>query len=193
LNGHDYTATMASNAWTATVPQGDVAALLDGSHYTVTADVSDQAGNPAVEASHTLAVDETAPTISIATIAADDVINAQEAQSDLAISGTTSGAEDGQLVTVHLNGPHSPATGAPNAWTATVPQGDVAALLDGSHYTVTADVSDQAGNPAVEASHTLAVDETAPTISIATIAADDVINAQEAQSDLAISGTTSGA
>ncbi|WP_181165620.1 Ig-like domain-containing protein [Mesorhizobium sp. B2-4-12] len=159
----------------------------------MTADVSDVAGNPATQATHSLAVDETAPTITISQIAGDDILNALEAQSPLAISGTTSGVDDGQHVTVSLNGHSYDAVVTSNAWTATVPAAALThiALADGS-YQVTADVSDVAGNPATQATHSLAVDETAPTITISQIAGDDILNALEAQSPLAISGTTSG-
>ena len=192
LNGQNYDAVVNSGAWTATVPTAALASLTDGSNYTVTADVSDAAGNPASQASHGLAVDEGAPSIAIDTIASDDVLNAQEAQSDLSISGTTTGVEDGQHVTVSLNGQNYDAVVNSGAWTATVPTAALASLTDGSNYTVTADVSDAAGNPASQASHGLAVDEGAPSIAIDTIASDDVLNAQEAQSDLSISGTTTG-
>jgi len=78
---------------------------------------------------------------SIGAIADDDVVNALESQSDLSISGTTTGVEDGQHVTVSLNGHDYDGVVTGNAWTVTVPQGDVAALADGGSYPVTADVS----------------------------------------------------
>src|SRR5438270_592567 len=76
----------------------------------------------------------------ICTIAGNDILNALEAQSDLAISGTTTGVEDGQHVTVVLNGTSYDATVTGNAWTTTVPHADLAhaTLPDGS-YQVTAD------------------------------------------------------
>ena len=194
LNNHSYDAVVASNTWTATVLASDLAhaALPDGS-YTVTASVSDAAGNPATPATKTLKVDETAPSIAINTIAGDNVLNSSEAQSNLAISGATSGVEDGQHVTVTLNNHSYDAVVASNTWTATVLASDLAhaALPDGS-YTVTASVSDAAGNPATPATKTLKVDETAPSIAINTIAGDNVLNSSEAQSNLAISGATSG-
>src|SRR4029077_2415646 len=168
------------------------AALPDGS-YTVTASVSDAAGNPATPATKTLKVDETAPSIAIGTIAGDNVLNSSEAQSNLAISGTTSGVEDGQHVTVTLNSHSYDAVVTSNTWTATVLASDLAhAVLPDGSYTVTASVSDAAGNPATPATKTLKVDETAPSIAIGTIAGDNVLNSSEAQSNLAISGTTSG-
>ncbi|WP_228720263.1 hypothetical protein [Acinetobacter portensis] len=58
----------------------------------VTADVSDKAGNPATQASNPISVDIAAPTIAITgPLAGDDVINATEKGQPLTISGTTTG------------------------------------------------------------------------------------------------------
>jgi Ca2+-binding RTX toxin-like protein len=162
----------------------------------VTADVSDAAGNPAVQATHGLTVDETPPTIAIGTLDGNDVLNLAKSGSPLAISGTTTGVEDGQHVTVQLNGQAYDAVVSGNAWTATVPAADLAhaQLPDGS-YQVTADVSDAAGNPAVQATHGLTVDETAPapgTLSFAnfvdTGSADTPPVTQDKTFDLSLSG-----
>ncbi|WGS19721.1 Ig-like domain-containing protein [Bradyrhizobium sp. ISRA463] len=194
LNGHTYTGTVTNNAWSVTAPASDLAhaQLPDGS-YTVTANVSDLAGNPATQATHALTVDETPPTIAINTIAGDNRLNLAESASNLTISGTTSGVENGQTVSVVLNGHTYTGTVTNNAWSVTAPASDLAhaQLPDGS-YTVTANVSDLAGNPATQATHALTVDETPPTIAINTIATDDVINAAESQSALTITGTTTG-
>ena len=66
--GHTYTSTVTGNAWSVSAPAADLAhaQLPDGS-YTVTANVSDLAGNPATQATHSLTVDETAPTVAIGT------------------------------------------------------------------------------------------------------------------------------
>ncbi|WP_210253116.1 Ig-like domain-containing protein, partial [Beijerinckia sp. L45] len=193
-----YTVTIAAGGgWTATVTAAQAQALADGS-YTVKADVSDVAGNPAVEATRALGVDETPPTIAIGTIAGDNTINATEAAAGVAISGTSSGA-DGQTATITIvdgtnavKDTYTVTIAAGGGWTATVTAVQAQALADGS-YTVKADVSDVAGNPAVESAHALSVDETPPTIAIGTIAGDNVVNASEAAAGFAISGTTSGA
>ncbi|WP_173202487.1 Ig-like domain-containing protein, partial [Geobacter sp. SVR] len=84
----------------------------------------------------------------------------------VAINGTTTGAENGRTVTVHLNGRDYTATVNNNTWTLNAPAIDVAALVNGQGYTVTADVSDAAGNAAPQAGRTITVDTTAPTITI---------------------------
>ncbi|WP_448684515.1 Ig-like domain-containing protein, partial [Enterobacter cloacae] len=109
--------------------------------------------------------------------ATDDILNAAEAQSDLIVSGTST-AEAGQTVTVSLNGKDYTATvGSDGNWTLNVPAADLAGLADGS-VTVTASVSDKAGNPA-SVDHNLTVDMTVPEVTISTIAGDDVINIAE--------------
>ncbi|MEH0888592.1 Ig-like domain-containing protein, partial [Enterobacter sp. UNJFSC 003] len=93
-------------------------------------------GNSA-SAGREYSVDATAPSVTINTIASDDILNATEAQADLAISGTST-AEAGQTVTVSLNGKDYTATvGSDGTWTLSVPPADLAGLTDGS-VTVTA-------------------------------------------------------
>ena len=188
LHGITYTTTVTGNAWTVNVPAADAQAL--NTSEVVTADVSDAAGNPAVQATRTIAHNTTVPTIAINPIATDDIINAVEAQSPVAITGTTSGVEDNQIVTVILNGKTYTATVTNNAWSVSVPVADAQALPTSN--SVTANVSDLAGNPAMQATRTITHDAIAPTIVINPIATDDIINALEDKSPVAIGGTTTG-
>ena len=190
LNGKIYTTTVDdSGTWTYTVPSADLAGLKDGD-ASVQASVTNVSGNSA-SAGREYSVDATAPSVTISTIAADDILNATEAQSDLAISGTST-AQAGQTVTVSLNGKDYTATvGSDGSWSLTVPSADLAALNDGS-VTVTASVSDKAGNPA-SVDHTLTVDVTVPAVTINVIAGDDVINVTEHAQAQIISGTATGA
>ncbi|WP_421551036.1 Ig-like domain-containing protein, partial [Kluyvera intermedia] len=136
-------------------------------------------------------VDATAPTVTISTLAADDILNATEAQADLTINGTST-AEAGQTVTVSLNGKdYATTVGANGIWTLDVPAADLAALTDGS-VIVTASVSDKAGNPA-SVDHNLTVDVTVPVVTINTIAGDDVINVAEHAQAQIVSGSATGA
>ncbi|HDV9842087.1 TPA: Ig-like domain-containing protein [Enterobacter asburiae] len=190
LNGKIYSATVDdSGNWTYTVPSADLAHLKDGG-ASVQVSVTNVNGNSA-SAGREYSVDATAPSVTINTLATDDILNATEAQSDLTVSGTTT-AEAGQTVTVTLNGKdYTTTAGADGSWTLNVPAADLAALGDGS-VTVTASVSDKAGNPAT-VDHTLTVDVTVPAVTINTVAGDDVINiAEHAQAHI-ISGTATGA
>ncbi|MGV1169117.1 Ig-like domain-containing protein [Enterobacter asburiae] len=190
LNGKIYSATVDdSGNWTYTVPSADLAHLKDGD-ASVQVSVTNVNGNSA-SAGREYSVDTTAPSVTINTLATDDILNAAEAKSDLTVSGTTT-AEAGQTVTVTLNGKdYTTTAGADGSWTLNVPAADLAALGDGS-VTVTASVSDKAGNPA-SADHTLTVDVTVPAVTINTVAGDDVINLTEHAQAQIISGTATGA
>ncbi|WP_416173893.1 Ig-like domain-containing protein [Enterobacter asburiae] len=188
LNGKSYTATIQSDgSWTTTVPAADVGALADGASYQVSVSAQDSAGNSA-SATHGISVDTTAPVVSIATLSADDMLNALEAQQPLTVRGSSS-AEAGQTVTVTLGGKSYTATVANDGtWTLDVPAADLAALSQGA-LTVTASVNDKAGNNG-QTTHTLTVDTVAPTVTISTVADDDIVNNAEQLAGQTISGTT---
>jgi large repetitive protein len=190
FGGKTYTATVdESGTWTTTVPSADLANLKDGD-ASVQASVTNVNGNSA-SAGREYSVDATAPSVTINTLAADDILNATGAQSDLTVSGTST-AEAGQTVTVTLNGKDYTATvSADGAWTLNVPAADLAALTDGT-VTVTASVSDKAGNPA-SVDHNLVVDTTVPSVTINTVAGDDVINLTEHGQVQIVSGSATGA
>ncbi|EQA6223982.1 Ig-like domain-containing protein [Enterobacter ludwigii] len=188
LNGKSYTATIQSDgSWTTTVPAADVGALTDGGHYSVSVAAQDSAGNSA-SATHSISVDTTAPVIGVNTLSGDDVLNAAEAQQPLTVHGSTS-AEAGQTVTVTLGGKTYSATVANDGtWTLDVPAADLAALNEGA-LTLTASVNDKAGNSG-QTTHTLTVDTVAPTVTIGTVADDDIVNNAEQLAGQTISGTT---
>ncbi|WP_244507945.1 Ig-like domain-containing protein, partial [Mesorhizobium sp. ORS 3428] len=127
----------------------------------------------------TLQIDTAAPIIAINTIAGNDNVNASEALSGFAISGTTTGAENGQTVTVNIvNGQKVVVDSYTtfdqnNAWSINVTSAQAQALVDGL-YTVTAGVADKAGNLAPLATRALTVDEDkqaeAPILAIANTA-----------------------
>ncbi|VAF41282.1 type 1 secretion target domain-containng protein [Enterobacter hormaechei] len=190
FGGKSYTATVdAEGKWTATVPSADLTGLKDGD-ASVQVSVTNVNGNSA-SAGREYSVDATAPSVTINTIATDDILNASEAQSDLAISGTST-AEAGQTVIVSLNGKDYTTTVSANgSWTLNVPAADLAGLTDGI-VTVTASVSDKAGNPA-SVDHALTVDVTVPAVTIHTVAGDDVINVAEHNQAQIISGSATGA
>nr|WP_284737394.1 Ig-like domain-containing protein [Escherichia coli] len=131
------------------------------------------AGNP-VSVTHPVTVDLTAVAVSINAITADDVINAAEKGAALTLSGSTSGVEAGQTVTVTFGGKTYTASVAANgSWSTTVPATDMAALRDGD-ASAQANVSNVNGNSATT-THAYSVDATAPTVTINTIAGDDIL------------------
>ncbi|HBC2919713.1 TPA: Ig-like domain-containing protein, partial [Escherichia coli] len=175
-----------NGTWALNVPAADLAALGQGAQ-TITASVNDRAGNPG-QTTHALTVDTVAPTVTIATVAGDDIINNAEQLAGQTISGTTT-AEVGQTVTVTFNGQTWTATvGSGGSWSVFIPAQQFAGLSDGS-YIISATVSDQAGNPG-SASRGVTLNGDVPTVTINTFAGDDVVNAAEHGASLVISGTT---
>ncbi|WP_433993937.1 Ig-like domain-containing protein, partial [Escherichia coli] len=128
------------------VPTSALGALT-ASNYTVSATVNDKAGNPG-SASHNLAVDTTAPVLTINTVAGDDIINDAEHGQALVISGTSTGGEAGDVVSVVLNGKTYTTTLDASGHTSVgVPAAEVTALAGGVQP-ITASVSDRAGTTA---------------------------------------------
>ena len=82
-------------------------ALTNGQSYTMTADVSDAAGNAAAQVtSSSFAVDVTSPSINAIGTSAFSwgaVLNSVEDNNDGTVTVTTVGVEDGQTVTITLN------------------------------------------------------------------------------------------
>ncbi|SUA55932.1 VCBS repeat [Oligella ureolytica] len=138
----------------------NISAGLAEGKITVTAEVTDQAGNSADPANKEATLDTIAPTISIDAVAENNIIDWSEKTSEngFEITGTTEGVEDGQEVTLTFydkNGePLLDNTGAhitvttqvtENKWIVNIPQNIANQLKDG---TVHANVTDMAGNPA---------------------------------------------
>ncbi|SMX40768.1 DUF7933 domain-containing protein [Maliponia aquimaris] len=183
------TGTIATG--TDTVSGLDLSGLGDGT-LTVTAALTDAAGNTGADASDTATKDATAPGAGFDTpIAGDGTVNAAEAPA-VTVSGTASGVLDGAIVTVAASdgalSVSGPATVTAGAWSLTL---DLTALAEGP-LSLTADVADAAGNPAPQATASAAKDTVAPTLAIDTpIAGDDIVNAAEAPA-VTLTGTATG-
>ncbi|MDA7963995.1 Ig-like domain-containing protein [Ruegeria sp.] len=189
LDGQTYTGTVSGGNWSVTVPNADLGALSDGGSFTVTADVADADGLVAPQASVGVTKDVTAPTLSIDSFSDGAVMSAAEQGTDLTISGSTT-AEDGQTVTVTLNGQSYTGAASGGGWSVTVPAADLGALSNGATVAVTADVSDVAGNPAVQATNSFDTDFTPPSLTISTLSDGAVMNAAEQGTDLTVTGTS---
>ncbi|SVE23669.1 uncharacterized protein METZ01_LOCUS476523, partial [marine metagenome] len=177
-------ATVAGGVWTATV---DISALADG-NIDITADVSDLAGNPATQATKTLIKETVIPTLAIDNpLMTDNKVNDVE-KTAVVISGT-SNAGNGQRVALAITDGVTAIkdtvilTGG-GVWTHTE---DISSLADGN-IVIKADVSDLAGNAAIQVPRTLVKDTYLPSIAIGVIEDDDIVNDSE-QADVVISGT----
>ncbi|WP_299641474.1 Ig-like domain-containing protein [uncultured Ruegeria sp.] len=190
FNGQVHTGTASGGSWSVTIPNSDLGSLSTGVPASILVAVGDVSGNPAVPLLVSVPVDLTGPSISISPLPVGSVLNATEAGSDLTISGLTSNVEDGQQVTITLDGQTHSGTVSGGAWNVTVPTGDLASLPDGGNFSVTADVDDASGVTAPQAEVTLSKDVTAPTLSIDSFSNGAVMNASERTTDLSISGST---
>ncbi|WP_344933600.1 Ig-like domain-containing protein, partial [Zhongshania borealis] len=196
INGTNYSGTVqAGNTFSIAVAGTDLAA---DTSFDATVTGADNAGNPFTASStSTHSVDTSAAaTIALAAIAADDIINAAEAGTDLIISGTVGGdAASGDSVIVSIGGKDYAATvNADNtSFSVTVPATDVAALTAGS-ATATLTGSDDAGNSfTANDNRPFTVDTTATaTITVDNITADDVVNAVEAGGSIDVTGGVGG-
>ncbi|WP_114195382.1 Ig-like domain-containing protein [Edaphovirga cremea] len=190
LNGLDYTATLVTGGgWSLSVPADAVSALPDGAQ-TIAANASDASGNPA-SANHqvmVIAAPADQPQLTIGVVAGDDIINAQESESAVTISGSTQRVAEGQTVTVTLNNKtYTGEVQANGSWSVTVPSGDVGQLPQGQN-TITATVDDVAQNPA-NATHNVQVDTVAPLLEVDVLAGDGILNLAEALLGLVVGGT----
>ncbi|MBV2262926.1 MAG: cadherin domain-containing protein [Thauera sp.] len=122
---------------------------------------TDVAGNVSPAATLAFTLDMTAPTITIHPVSGGYVNDAED-ESAVTVSGTTT-AEDGQVVTVTLGGKTYTAVAGSGAWSTSVSSEDIKALAEGT-VSLTADVSDAAGNAAAQATQSFVYDRTAPAL-----------------------------
>ena len=98
--------------------------------------------------------------ITIDAIATDDVIDFEEDNFDVILSGTAVGVEDGQTITLDLEGTPYVTLVNSNAWSYTLPLAEVAALATGS-LTLSA-ATENLGGSSAQASRSLSYDPTEP-------------------------------
>nr|WP_250998074.1 Ig-like domain-containing protein [Escherichia coli] len=103
INNQTYAATVLANgSWSVGVPATDVSNWPAGT-LNITVSGANSAGTQ-TSITHPLTVDLTTVAVSINSITSDDVINAAEKGAALTLSGSTSGVEAGQTVTITFGG-----------------------------------------------------------------------------------------
>ena len=192
-----YTAVVTAGSWSVNVTAAQAQGLADGS-YSVQAGVSDAAGNAAPTATQAITVAETLPTVTIALVDGNDAINNAQAHASggVALSGTVSGLAQGATFSVSVTDgtfskTYTATVGTGGNWTATIPSADAVTLANGT-ATVSAQVTDAHGNQSTLVSQSVTVAETLPTVTIALVDGNNLINASEAAAGVALSGTVSG-
>ncbi|PLR51578.1 Ig-like domain-containing protein [Chimaeribacter arupi] len=185
LNGHTYTATVnESGEWRTSVPAAEVAALPDGAQIIAT--VSNLAGQEAASYSR-LTVDSSLPSLTMNPFVGDYVLSDLEALRPQTLSGTTTGIEAGQTVTLTLNyKTYSATVAADGSFTTTVPAADLLALYNGEEQ-ITAVATNLTGQ-VTRSIETLTVDYTAQKLLVNPVAGDDYINSEE-MSRIYVSGS----
>ncbi|MHA7849418.1 Ig-like domain-containing protein [Roseovarius sp.] len=186
--------------WSVTIPQGDLLALQDQigdedpGQVQIIASVFDSAGNPSEPAGRTIEVDFRGPSLTIDPITGDNIINFNEDGLTTTISGTTNNVEQGQAVSVTVNGTLlEPAiVQLDGSWQTTLGPMGVTSIIDGGSVDVVANVSNAEAIAAPTVTVQLARDVTAPTIDIDAhaISVGAVMNIAESADDLTLGGAT---
>ena len=192
LAGVAYSATVANNAWSTSVPAADLQALSQGS-LSVSANASDLAGN-AASASASFTKDTINPTVTInGPISSDGYLSASEVNSSLTISGSSSGIDSGRSITLAVGSSSYTATvQASGSWSKTLSSNQLQSLSDGT-ISITANGTDAAGNAAPEASTTVVKDTNTPTISVNQPISAGYLNLSELAVPLALGGSVTDA
>ena len=165
INGETHTLTAAE------IEADEVNVEIDPEE-TITAQITDAAGNVSDEASATALESDVAAiagTVTVANITADDVINATESGETIAVTGTATGGDiaEGDVVTMTINGEdYSTTVDADGNWTVNVAGADLAADTE---FEVVVTSSDAAGNTVeskATSTHTVDTEIGTPTISL---------------------------
>ncbi|WKZ93493.1 Ig-like domain-containing protein [Chimaeribacter arupi] len=185
LNEKTYTAQVGTDGnWYIDIPAADMATLPDGAEITAT--VSNARGQQAGD-SATLTVNSSLPSLTLNAFATDNVLSDAEAFRSPALSGTTTGVEAGQTVTITLNGKtYTTLVAADGSFSAAIPAADLLRLYNGEAE-ISATATNQAGETTRDSQFFTAV-YTTPRITVNPVTGDNYINGLEVGS-VEISGS----
>ena len=164
ITGNENGSVTISN--TATDLEAISGGVADAEEVTFTAIITDSGSTSTTgtESGTTLTFDQTVPVISAIATSWGDVLNGTEANEAGSVTITTTGVEDNQELTFTINdvtyASNSITSNSTGAVAITAEQ--LQGMDNGTTETIVANVSDAAGNPAVEVSSTFTVDTTAP-------------------------------
>lgn len=176
----NFTVTCSSGTWT----QGsiDATSLADAVTVTITADHDNEVGTSATQATVDVIKDTIAPTVTIDAAADIDLSNVNP----YSLTGTCSADEEGDSVNIDIGGVALSASCLSSVWSFS---GDTSSVSDGTGIAVTADLTDEAGNPATQATDSINKDTVAPTVAITSPADNSFINIANDSATFAVSGT----
>lgn len=175
------------STWNASI---STVALGQGAH-TLTARITDPAGNAAVSGGIAITKDTAAPAIAITSPAANSYVNLGNNSATFSISGSCSGATDiGRAITIQVNGAGATQSaitcGAGSTWSGSF---STVALSDAGH-TLSAQLSDAAGNSSTSATVTVIKDTGIPSVTLTRPGTGALLHANNA-SNLVAAGTCS--
>ena len=186
-------ATVSSNRVSASIPASVLSSLSDGGTFSISASATNTAGNQATSDSATrFSVDRTAPRIiAVSPSWGAFLSEAEEKATTSQFAIQTSGLEDGQRVTLVLNGQGASGTVASNSLSITLNLSTLN-LTQGQAYTPVVSAQDLAGNSvSVNDLGGFRVDRLLPSIVNVTPSWGVSLNAQEVLTDKTIAVSTS--
>lgn len=185
-----YPAEVKDNVWSANIDGSALAGIQGEQNITVVVEATDASGQSHSKSTvHQYKVDTeiATPSITINPITADNVINAQESQGTVTVSGTVNNTQTGDTVTL---------TVGENTYQATVQNnGGFSANVDGSvlaaqgEVGVSVQTADGAGNQAqatVQHHYEVDTEIETPVVTLNPVAQDDIINLVESQSSVTV-------
>ncbi|MDI7383471.1 Ig-like domain-containing protein [Cronobacter dublinensis] len=188
LGGQTYTGVIgADGTWSVTLPASALQTLPQGLN-TITVSLVDVNGNT-VNQTVDINVDTVAPTLQL-TPFTDGVLGGEQTATDQILRGSTGVAEEGQIVTITLNGKtYTAVVEADGSWQAAIPAADLQALQDGQQYVLGVSITDLAGNTTTsETRFTVNLDQ--PVLAVDPLTADNALNGAELGIDQVLSGST---
>ncbi|XSF42605.1 BapA prefix-like domain-containing protein [Cronobacter dublinensis] len=188
LGGQTYTGVIgADGSWSVTLPASALQTLPQGLN-TITVSLVDVNGNT-VNQTVDINVDTVAPTLQL-TPFTDGVLGGEQTATDQILRGSTGVAEEGQIVTITLNGKtYTAVVEADGRWQAAIPAADLQALQDGQQYVLGVSITDLAGNTTTsETRFTVNLDQ--PALAVDPLTADNALNGAELGIDQVLSGST---
>ncbi|WP_162891956.1 Ig-like domain-containing protein [Vibrio paracholerae] len=186
-------ATFVNGIWTFTANEGQ---LIEGINP-ITAKITDLSGNEKFSAVLDLTLDTIADSgeVIVNSITSDDVITETEKNQTITVTGSATGGDikTGDIVTAIINGnEYKGSVSEDGSWELSVSGSDLA--VD-TAFEVTVDSTDAAGNEVTSKGESVHRFDDTPinvNIDIDPITSDSVINAQEVNSLVTVTGTVTG-
>ena len=194
LNGKTYTGIVQGDGtWSTSVPASDMQALANG-ETTINAQLTDAAGNVG-SASRTINVDTAAPLIEIDAFLGDNLINAADLAVGQVLTGRTTGAEEGQTISLYVGDGAPIATGvigANGVWSIDLTPQVLSSLSEGA-LVFGVRVNDQAGNQTDATITVNKVVNAALTLVVDSVFGDGTLSAIDTTIAQTITGTAASA